>query len=163
MRAGLIIWILVVFYSSCGLFKNTKSNVQKTLQEAEYNAASKLVDHKDWVKTIGSVNLYSDSSLHNYAVMFWPKGSFSFSTERGFLGEADSVVILGSLKGGSTTIAGLSTQEIDKGKVEINTEITGKQIIKEKSKVKEQETSWIWVTGIIALVYLLCCTLLYKK
>lgn len=163
MRGWLIILLLAVFHSSCGLLKNTKSNVEVVRQESEYKSETKLVNYKEWSRTTGSLNFYSDSSLQTYAVRLWPKGSFTFSADHGFSGEADSVIILGSLKGGSTSAAILNIKEQDKGKVEINAAQTGKQSTDQKSKVKEQETSWIWVIGILALVYLLLCMVLYKK
>ena len=163
MRGWLIILLLAVFYSSCGLLKNTKSNVERLRQESEYKSETKLVNYKDWSRTTGSLNLYSDSSLQTYAVRLWPKGSFTFSADQGFSGEADSVVILRSLKGGSTAAAVLNIKEQDKGKVEIKAASTGKQSTDQKSKVKQQEASWIWVIGILTLVYLLFCLLLYKK
>jgi len=152
-----------VLYSSCGLFKNTKSNVDLVHQEAEYNAESKMLDNKDWMRTTGRLDLYTDSSLHQYAVTLWPKGSFAFSADQGFNGEADSIVIMGSLTAGSASAGVLNIQEEDKGKVELRTTVAGRQSIDKKSKVKVQETSWVWVAGILALVYLLFCIVLYKK
>ena len=163
MRAWLIILLLTALCSACGFFKNTKSNVNVARQESEYEAKTSIVDNKDWLKTTESLNLYSDSSLQTYAVRLWPKGSFTFSTDQGFSGEADSVVILGSFKGGSTAAAVSNIKEQDKGKIEIGKASSGKKSANQKSKVKQQETSWIWVIGILALVYLLFCLLLYKK
>lgn len=163
MRAWLIIILMTVMYSSCNLFKNTKSNVESVSLESEYKVESSLIDSRDWMRTTRSINLYSDSSLQTYAVTLWPIGSFSFSADQGFSGEADSVVILGSLKGGSTSALTLNTIEQDKGKVEVEATTTSKQQLNQKSKVKEQKASWIWVAGILALVYLLFCMLLYKK
>ena len=163
MRAWLILVLLTVLYSSCGLFKNTKSNVDLVHQEAEYNTESKMLDNKDWMRTTGRLDLYADSSLHQYAVTLWPKGSFAFSADQGFNGEADSIVIMGSLTAGSASAGVLNIQEQDKGKVELGTTVAGRQSIDKKSKVKVQETSWVWVAGILALVYLLFCIVLYKK
>ena len=163
MRAWLILVLLTVLYSSCGLFKNTKSNVDLVHQEAEYNTESKMLDSKDWMRTTGRLDLYADSSLHQYAVRLWPKGSFAFSADQGFIGEADSIVIMGSLTAGSASAGVLNIQEQDEGKVELGTTVAGRQSIDQKSKVKVQETSWVWVAGILALVYLLFCIVLYKK
>ena len=43
-----------------------------------------------------SILLTDDSSGYDYSLEIWPKGIFSFSQEKGFIGEAEKVLLIGT-------------------------------------------------------------------
>ncbi|MGY0035140.1 hypothetical protein [Pedobacter sp. NJ-S-72] len=90
---------------------------------------------------------YSDAMDRDYRIQFWPKGVFTFSAEKGFIGEADSVSISGSNRSRLSYSGMAQLEERDMSKVEGKFKQSDQVVSNQKTKVKASSVSWLWVFG----------------
>lgn len=153
---------LVMLSASCSIFKNTDSSNRKSEQQSSYQVNRSLLEKRDWLNKSSGLTFYTDSSKQDYTIQLWPKGRFSYSAETGFTGEADKVLITGKSKMGSSSSAIVHTEESDKGKKEIQTNLKEGTSSSQKDKLKKSSVSWKVVLAFTALI-LIVAWFAYRK
>ena len=101
-----------------------------------------------------SLLLTNESSGYDYSLEIWPKGIFSFSQEKGFIGEAEKILLSGT----GIQHATLQLQQNEEQQ-EITSNDSGlTQVALETTSLeqneKESTASWKWtlVIGLVLLV-----------
>lgn len=90
-----IVMVVVLLISGCNLLKNNSKTTDEQNLSLTHQSSLNTKDQKDWAKNSSSLLFYKDSAQRDYVVQLWPKGNFSYSAEKGFNGEADSLFIQG--------------------------------------------------------------------
>ncbi|WP_293744048.1 hypothetical protein [uncultured Pedobacter sp.] len=83
MAGGLVL-------SACGTLKSKKTMATQELQS--YSQQQQNINQQSWAK---SNTLLADTSNSEYVLQITPLGKFLYSTEKGFEGMAESVVLSG--------------------------------------------------------------------
>lgn len=146
---------LTVLLMGCSLFKNTQTATQSSRQLTTDQQILRSTEQRDWLIRSGNVTFYKDTNNLDYAIQIWPKGVFAFSREKGFIGEADKIMVRGN-KVSTSVLAGSNTlEQQDKGSTEINLNQKQKKITKLKDKLKTSSSSWKLIIAGICLVVIL--------
>lgn len=154
MKCFLLLLIVLVFYS-CNLFKNTHSSGQDLHQQLSSVADANFHEDKNWLNKSNAITWQRDTGNKSYTVQLWPKGSFTFSPEYGFSGEAEKVLLTGNAETGSSYVNQRSHQMSDKGKIDVQSHQKGKMITDEREITKTSSPSWKWVVaGLVLLLAL---------
>ena len=162
MNRVVIILLLFLLSTACNLFKNTSTAIDQSHQLLTKQTSLKNLEEKDRNSTSNRLTFYKDSDHQQYQVQFWPKGRFTFSSEQGFSGEADQVIISGNLNRTATAAQLVHVDEQDKGKISTNLSQQEKKVFDQRQKVSKSFVSWKWVlAGIVILSIMLW--LGYKK
>lgn len=152
----------LLMMANCNLFKNTVTDLRKSHELTTAITQVKTAEHKDWLSRSGSVSFQQDSSDTDYSIQIWPKGTFSFSAEKGFSGEADKVLVTGRVKTGSSSTDKRSSIVQYKGKVRQTRTEDNKKVVDQKLKTKRSSPSWKWVIASLAFLGVVSC-FLYTK
>lgn len=101
-----------------------------------------------------SLLLTDDSLGYDYSLEIWPKGVFSFSQDKGFVGEAEKLMVTGT--GVQTSVMQLQQNlELQDGTTN-NSGLTksGVETTNMEQVAKESSPSWKWmmVMGVVLLV-----------
>lgn len=154
--------LFAVAFCSCSLFKNTRTEMERTHQLSANQKDYHLMEQKGWLSKSGSITFYKDTNHVDYTIQIWPKGMFSYSQEKGFTGEADRVMIKGSASASSAFSDSNTLEQRDKSKVELNLSQKDKQVTDDQKKVKTSSYSWkLILTGLG--VILIIGWVLYRK
>jgi hypothetical protein len=86
---------------------------------------------------------------------YGPGGTFSFSPEKGYSGEADKVLITDKAKNRSVSAALSTTLQQDKGNVQRHLSVENKFKSDGKVKIKKTTVSWKWIIAGIAFLSVL--------
>lgn len=132
MRGGyyaLIACWLVIGWSGCGMLRQTVKTVDASRQDSTVKTQVKVKDEQETVKQTWSLTTGKDSAGAIYHLSVWPKGRFTFSAEKGFEGEADSVQLSGENWAFENHSEILRTEEQQK----TQSAMEGKQELKTKS------------------------------
>lgn len=152
MRSLKYISPLAILIVGCGLFKNTKSNSERYEEQITNQLEQQVSGNVDYLSSSSVIGLRLDSNRSDYFVELWPKGPFTFSSEKGFSGEAEKVRMHGSSKSGSsnTNIAKSSESQA----AAFKSKVKQKQKLESgiRSDNKKSTPSWLWL--IIGLVLL---------
>ncbi|MBB6503019.1 hypothetical protein [Pedobacter cryoconitis] len=143
--------LLLFLMAGCGLFKNTRTKTEKSYQSSKQTSESELVENKDWFKKSASLVFYRDSMRRDYAVQLWPKGAFIYSPEKGFSGQADSILFIGSSNELLTYSGETIVQELDKGRIEERSKQSKKDISQQQTREKQSQVSWKWIMWVLVL------------
>ena len=159
----LIFCWLVLGCSGCGLLKQTAKTTALSRQDSTLKTQFKAKDAQEVVKQTLSLTVNSDSAGTIYSMLLWPKGRFTFSTEKGFEGEADSMKLTGANWAFENHSEILSTGDQQK----TESEVAGKQEVKVKS-VQENSTiknfaNYKLIIGAIAFIFLIMFLVLRNK
>ncbi len=146
---------LFLGWSGCGLLKQTVKTTASSRQDSILKTQFKAKDAQEAVKQTLSLTTHRDSAGAVYSMVLWPKGKFTFSTENGFEGEADSVLLTGENWAFENHSEILSTGDQQK----TESEVEGKQEVKVKS-VQEDSTiksfaDYKLIIGVVAFIFLL--------
>lgn len=148
---GLASFLILIY--GCSLFKNAKKTTEDLSMVSQSDTMLKTFEEKDWTKYVNGNFLYQDSVKTGYSIVIWPKGSFSFSADLGFSGEAEKVLISGTEASFGTSATALELKEQDKGKLETTASQTEKATTDLKTATVVSTVSWKWVlAGLIILV-----------
>ena len=153
-------WLMVL--ASCSILKNSNSNKHIAQQQSSYQASGHLVENRDWLNRSRALTFYADSSNQDYTIQLWPKGRFSYSAEAGFSGEADKILITGKSTSGSSSLAKVDSEESDRGKTEIQTNLKAGTSSSQKDKLKKSSVSWKVILALTVLVLIAAC-FAYRK
>ena len=144
---------IVFVFQSCGFLQNITKRKTKDVAKERTNTAATQVGSLSAVKTSDGFILRKDSADKVYTIQFWPKGIFSFSTEKGFVGEAEKVVVNAYIKEGAEvkerkhlkdSVSGNWNNSFDQSQE--------KQSIQNNNTI-EKSVSWKWVlAGIVLLI-----------
>jgi hypothetical protein len=155
-RYSLFLILCQLFLSACGmLHKTTKNSSVSTLkkkEEIEVNDQSKYLHQQE----SGSLTIRNDSSDAFSQIEIWPKGSFDFSTEEGFSGQAEKVLIHKKKKSGRKSIekkaeTTLQTKVSDRSQSEMKTKDFSQKDMENKSA---PVSAWYLLLILIPLVLL---------
>lgn len=124
-----MICCLLMGWSGCGLLKQTVKTVDATRQDSTLKTEVNLKDERELVKKSLSLTTKRDAAGATYQLLLWPKGKFTFSAEKGFEGEADSIRLNGEDWAFENHSEILSTDDQQKAQLAVE----GKQELKTKS------------------------------
>ena len=145
-----------LFLSACGmLHKTTKNSSVSTLknkEEIEVNDQSKYLHQQE----TGSLTIRNDSSDAFSKIEIWPKGRFDLSSETGFSGQAEKVLIYKKKKSGRRNIekkaeTTLQTKVSDRSQSQMKTKDF---VQKDMEKKSAPASAWYWLLILIPLVFL---------
>lgn len=149
--------------SGCGMFRNTVKTTDLSRQEAVAKTKFNIQEEQENLKKTMNVVVDKDSSGLVYQFMVWPKGRFSFTAEKGFEGEADSVKLIGNSWSLGNHLESVGVEE--QQKIELLT--TGEQLIKNKSIEENKNTksspSYTWIIGGLIALCLVLLLIFIKK
>lgn len=160
MRLLLAMLILpIAMIQSCGLFQRSEKRTEDLNTEVQEDSASKVSKKKDLKREITGVLLHQDSSSTDYSVLIYPKGSFSFSADGSFKGEAERIKISGKTKDFGASASALQLNEEDRGTLDA-TAINSKKSVASLRSAVSTSSWWSWrLTALVALLLVaLCCT-----
>jgi hypothetical protein len=144
--------MMLLFSFGCSLLKSSKVITEQSNQVHKSKTDLAFFEKKDVTRKSTDFVHYSDSMDRDYRIQFWPKGGFTFSVEKGFVGEADSVSISGSIRGRSSYSGMTQFEERDVGKVEGKFRQSAQVVSNRQTKVKTSSVSWAWVfAGLLAV------------
>lgn len=94
--SNLILGIILIFITACSLFKEKSFYRADSLLNTNLKREVKTnrTDHSKGIR----IYVSSDSTDRNYFTEIFPKGSFNYSPEMGFSGEAERIVLKGRVK-----------------------------------------------------------------
>lgn len=95
---------------------------------------------------------FTDSVTQEYEIQIRPKGSFSFSKDLGFIGEAEVVQIKGNSQSLVKQIELISSLEKKKETETLQDRKIKKEQIKHKQEMKKSTPTWKWVMASLILV-----------
>ena len=115
-----IFLVLILFSMGCSLLKTTETSTNKTSASASDQKNVKLNEEQIAQESFNSVKFTADSSEDFYRIFVWPKGKFSYSSEHGFEGEAEHLLITGRSKNVQKTKEDLSRTTQSKTNLAVN-------------------------------------------
>ena len=144
----------MLLLQACGLFKNNSQSKSLNQKKVENFTDLQFSEQSHSSAESQRILLTDDSLGYDYSLEIWPKGPFSFSREKGFIGEAEKVLLSGT--GVQTSVKQLQQKQEEQ---EVITKDSG--LIKAASATtsleqteKESTPSWKWmiVMGVVLLV-----------
>lgn len=152
MRTVGICIALVAFVYGCGLMQTRTRNMTKdyALEQRDRNLEVSAELEKN-----GSFNMLdrgSDSLSSSYRILLWPKGSFIFSPEMGFVGEAEKIEMSGTLEQLKAYSAMVNNQVQEKVKVKAALKEQEKKVTEQKNVVVSSSYSLKWLIAGIVLI-----------
>lgn len=145
---------------SCNLFKTAGQTSAAMTSTAAQQTAISLEEEKNRYVAMASKFSSQDSSRNNYHITIWPRGSFNFSPEGGFTGEAEKVRVSGHAQAFGTAATALETTELDKGKMTAT--LKEQQKVSAATKEKKVVSSAWWIWAIAAVLATTACFYLIK-
>jgi len=98
MKWVYVAMLVACLFQSCGFLQNVTKRKTKDVFTERTNTAATQVGSMSAIKTSDGFTLSKDSANKMYTIQFWPKGVFSFSTDKGFVGAAEKVVVSAYIK-----------------------------------------------------------------
>jgi hypothetical protein len=141
--------------AACNLLKNTQSTSDKLHTSAAVKNQIQSLEQKDWLSQSGKYTFQEHTQAADYRIQLWPKGSFSYSPETGFVGQADSVKVSGTVKLGSSESSTTLSTERDQGSVKLNAQHQRKDILKSSATQRSSSPSWKIILPIVGVAILL--------
>ena len=90
LKIYLITVLAVVTVTSCELLRKDKLSVKNLSEKQELQGVAQKTMRSEQNQLV-----LIDSSHHDFTMMLWPKGKFTFSLTNGFEGEAEKILIKG--------------------------------------------------------------------
>lgn len=151
MKGGGFLLMMFLFSFGCSLLKSSKVITEQSKQVHKSNTDLAFSEKKDVTRKSTDFVLYSDAMHRDYRIQFWPKGVFTFSAEKGFIGEADSVSISGRNRDRFTYSGMARFEERNVGKAEGKFKQRAQVVSNQQAKIKTGSVSWLLVfTGLLA-------------
>jgi len=154
--------LLSLFVVGCGVFQQvhkTKDEEQLALRkESKLNFSSAT----DKVEHAKELIFYKDSNAYAYWIQVWPKGSFSFSPEKGFVGEAEKIVIAGKGRQMLNASSVKLTDRQEKTKADLEVQTDEKLKASKKVEIKDSSLSWKWI-AVMVLATIIGIILIYNR
>lgn len=144
----------ILFMQACGLFKNNSQSKSSNQTKMENFTDLQLSEQSHSSAESQSLLLTDDSSGYDYSLEIWPKGIFSFSQEKGFVGEAEKMLLTGT--GVQTSMMQLQqSQEQQEARIN-NSGLTRAALETTNLEEAEEESTvslkWTVVMGLVLLV-----------
>lgn len=137
----------------CGLLRNSSKYTSEAEDKSLDQSNSRFVKEKEVLTELNITSHFKDSANHDYEIQIWPKGTFSFSEDKGFIGQAEQIRMKG--KSGRLMNGGITSRKLEQSKEgllladqESKLKVTGK---KEQSK----QTSPSWKVTVISALLIL--------
>lgn len=147
--------IICLCFCSCGLLRNSSKfssdAAYNKLDQSEFSASKE----KEASFELNMSGYSTDSVTQSYQVQIWPKGSFSFSKDLGFVGEAEVVRIKGNTQSLVKQVEVISSREKKKETEALDDRKIKKEQIKQEWEMKESTPSWKWILASFILVIVL--------
>jgi hypothetical protein len=147
----------VLLLQGCGLFKNNReSNLLNQIKMENFTA---IQDTEQFNNTVESERLIvtGDSSGYDYSLEIWPKGAFSFSPEKGFVGEAEKLRLIGAGVQSSAMMLQENLEQNELGSKNLQLEKSSSQSARLEQNEKIAAPS-LKLTIVLGLVFLVLAT-----
>jgi len=132
--------------------KTTSTDLLKSNQISMKETSLQLQEQQDWDSKSGQLNLYKDTSNLQYSIQIWPKGTVSFSSESGFAGEAEKILIKGKAAAGKIGSSLSTKQQHHQSNQQGVLRQKDKDVQHHKSKVFKSAPEWKWhLVGLMLL------------
>ena len=151
MRAFRICIALIAFVYGCGLLQTRTRNTTSDYALEQRKQDLKVSAELEKSGSFHMLDMGRDSLNSTYRILLWPKGSFTFSPEMGFVGEAEKIEMSGTLEQLKAYSAMVNNQTAEKVKV--------KAALKEQEK-KALEKKQVTVSAAYSLKWLIAGTVL---
>ena len=142
-------------WSGCGLLRQTDKTEGSSRRDSISKTEVSVKDEKTAAKQTLSLTINKDSTGAIYQLLVWPKGRFTFSSEKGFEGEADSIQLNGENWAFENHSEILSTDE----QQTVKSAVQGKQEVNAKSVQEKRTTSsyanYKLIIGAVVFIFLL--------
>ncbi|MEJ5961355.1 hypothetical protein [Pedobacter immunditicola] len=155
----------MLLLQACGLFKNHSQSTSSNQTKMENFTDLQLSAQSHSSAESQRILLTDDSLGYDYSLEIWPKGIFSFSQEKGFIGEANKVLLSGT--GSHISMMQLQQNEELQVATANNSGLT--QAVSETTSLDEAEKastpSWKWVIvlGLVLLVVIACVLVFFAR
>jgi len=150
MRAVRICIALIAFGYGCGLMQTRTRNTTRDYALEQRNMELKVSADREKNGSFHMLDAGSDSLSRTYRLLLWPKGSFTFSPEMGFVGEAEKIELSGTLEQIKAYSAMVNSQTAEKIKVKAALKEQEKKVSEEKNVVVSSAYSLKWlIAGIV--------------
>jgi hypothetical protein len=141
----LLLIAVIYLFQGCGLVRNANREVKQGVSKERTNTMLTQVGSLVSSRKSEGLILRKDSADKVYTIQFWPKGRFSFSTEHGFVGEADKVIVNAYTKEGSVTSAQKHSEEASSAQWKDVLKQTQDKKDLEKQHIVKTSVSWKWI------------------
>jgi len=148
-------FLLSLMLISCGMFNQTKSIKEKEQLLMQQKKSLELQLQHDWLRDSSSFIFHIDSASRKYAVQLWPVGTFTYSAENGFIGQASQVLIIGNAEEVHRGKQFTHVHEQDNGKLGIRSEKLEELKSDRQEVLKTSSLSWKWMIAGFGLIFLL--------
>lgn len=139
--------------TGCGLLHNSNKYTSETEDKSLDRSNSKFLKEKEMQTELSITSHFKDSANHDYEIQIWPKGTFSLSEDKGFIGQAEQIRIKG--KSGSLRSGGITSRKLEQSK-------EGLLLADQQSKLKvtgrkqlSKQTSPSWKVTLISALLIL--------
>jgi hypothetical protein len=102
---------LIILLPACAGMRNLERNEENTRATADSSLHIEQIDQVKSDKSIESLTLKRDTLNNSYTVQIWPKGKFSYNAAVGFEGDAEKILITGTVKQGKQSLSTNSLKE----------------------------------------------------
>ena len=140
------------FGLSCAMLQKSEKVTHKSEDKIESSSQLQGKSNTEKTATAELLTFYTDSADHQYWIQLRPKGEFTFSAATGFKGQADKVLISGSVKSSKRGGGLTKTDQKEKIQTEINLQTKSKDFSQKSSASKKTVPSVWWVLGALILV-----------
>lgn len=140
--------------SACGLLRNSSKYTSETEDKSLDHFDARFLKEKEIQTELSITSHFKDSTNQDYEIQIWPKGTFSFSKDKGFTGQAEQIWIKG--KSGRLMNGGITSRKLEQSKESLllanqqsKLKVTGK-----KELSKQTSPSWkvILISALLILV-----------
>jgi len=143
---------IVFVFQSCGFLQNITKRKTKDVAKERTNTAVTQIGSLSAVKTSEGFIFRRDSADKVYTIQFWPKGIFNFSAEKGFVGEAEKVVVNAYIMEGAEVKERKHLKDSVSGNWNNSFDQSREKQSIQKNSIIEKSVSWKLVLARIALL-----------
>ena len=140
--------------SACGLLRNSSKYTSETEDKSIDQVKSKFLKEKEMQTELSITSHFKDSASQDYEIQIWPKGTFSLSEDKGFIGQAEQIRIKG--KSGRLMNGGLTSRKLEQSKESLllADQQSKLKVTNKKEASKQTSPSWkvILISALLILV-----------
>lgn len=140
--------------SGCGLLRNSSKYTSENESKSFDQSDSKFLKEKEMLTELSVTSHFKDSANHDYEIQIWPKGTFSFSEGKGFIGEAEQIRVKG--KSDRLINGGTTSRKLEQSKegLLLADQQSKLKVIGKKEVSKQTSPSWklILISAVLILI-----------
>lgn len=160
MRVYIILILIYGLLFGCGVWQNRSKLTSESSDLHAVKASLSTLTHKDSASNTQVLTFFKDSADQNYWVQLWPRGKFTFSNDKGFVGEAEKVIMQGNVRGVKTGAGLTISQNKSSEATRTDLKIVEQLKLKDKDVLKKSSPSAIWLIGLAVVIGVV---LIYNK